>query len=191
LCRHHAFHDGLRSQFKLFGSVLGAFFQRFQQRPFGGLHFDEQLPRHRVAANGFFENRPTGQCGLMNAINIGGTTPSVTLSISAQGLIEGVTGFGLLTTGVANVVIFDWASEATAGKPYYDLQQALRDMGIGRDDLDVAFLRLLPEVDDAERVRRRHQVELSARQPVHALTCLRDGLERDLVAGRPRDLGLF
>jgi hypothetical protein len=39
-----------------------------------------------------------------NAINIAGTIPNVTLSISTQGLIEGVTGFGLTTSGFANVV---------------------------------------------------------------------------------------
>ena len=35
-----------------------------------------------------------------------------------------------------------WLGIATAGKPYYDLQQALRDMGIGRDDLDALGIRI-------------------------------------------------
>ena len=39
-----------------------------------------------------------------NAINIAGTNPTFFLSNSAQGLIEGVTGFGVTTTGSATVV---------------------------------------------------------------------------------------
>src|SRR6185436_9431525 len=35
-----------------------------------------------------------------------------------------------------------WLGIATAGKPYYDLQQALRDMGIGRGDLDALGIRI-------------------------------------------------
>ena len=35
-----------------------------------------------------------------------------------------------------------WLGIATAGKPYYDLQQALRDMGIRREDLDKLGIRI-------------------------------------------------
>src|SRR5579862_2602504 len=35
-----------------------------------------------------------------------------------------------------------WLGIATAGKPYYDLQQALRDMGIRREDLDALGIRI-------------------------------------------------
>ena len=35
-----------------------------------------------------------------------------------------------------------WLGIATAGKPYYDLQQALHDMGIGREDLDALGIRI-------------------------------------------------
>src|ERR1043165_5279478 len=35
-----------------------------------------------------------------------------------------------------------WLGIATAGKPYYDLQQALRDMGIRPEDLDALGIRI-------------------------------------------------